>query len=250
MKKADHAPTDKTNATTTPPTPKMTPSDSLNWWSSWSDILAVTGVILGAIVATVAIVGWVFSWKAGKLKDEAFESFKLESILAVSVAEEKAAEANSNAAKANERAAILEKEAAAARLETEKIKKKLAETAQIAAPPVLIFDRAIKNTEVNDLCATVILKASKNEGLGVLRFVVTIIDGSSQNIVNLWPSLKVGAFQSGKDSLRIEPDGKLASLQYSPMSAMAAGFDVTLSGPARIQIRGNRITEAIELQIA
>lgn len=126
--------------------PKKTPdhmtidSNSAEWWSSWSDWLKVAGFILGGIVTIVAVIGWAFSLKAGKLKDEAsklkeaaLERYKQESKQAISEADAKAADANkiaatanAEAAKANERAAILEKDAAESRLELVKLQQKLA----------------------------------------------------------------------------------------------------------------------------
>lgn len=120
--------------------PKKTPehmtidSNSAEWWSSWSDWLKVAGFILGGIVTVVAVIGWAFSLKAGKLKDEAsklkeaaLERYKQESKQSVAEADEKAAQANKIAAQANERAALLEKEAGVARLELEKLKARQAD---------------------------------------------------------------------------------------------------------------------------
>lgn len=126
--------------------PKNTPDhmtidpNSAEWWSRWSDWLKIAGFILGGIVTVVAVVGWAFSLKAGKLKDEAskrkeaaLERFKLESDRSISLADAKAAEANKiaatanvEAARANERAAILEKDAADSRLALVKLQQKLA----------------------------------------------------------------------------------------------------------------------------
>ena len=97
---------------------------SLRWWSGWSDWLGIVAVVVGGLLAIVTALGWGFSWKAGKLKDDAFEKYKIDSNARISEADSKAAEANKIAAEANERAALLEKEAAVARLELEQIKEK------------------------------------------------------------------------------------------------------------------------------
>ena len=107
--------------------------DSIQWWSWWSNAFGISVVILGGIVALLALLGWGFSWKANKLKDESLLKFQTESAVLISEADAKAAEANKiaevatkNAATANERAAGLEKEAALAKLETEKLKSQVA----------------------------------------------------------------------------------------------------------------------------
>lgn len=110
------------HATTTPKkiADQMTiDSSSAEWWSTWSDWLKVAGFVLGGLVTAIAVVGWAFSLKAGKLKDEAsrlkeatLERFKIESALSISEADAKAAEANKIAAAANARAAVSELELA------------------------------------------------------------------------------------------------------------------------------------------
>jgi len=98
--------------------------ESLKWWSGWSDWLGIAAVAVGALLTFLTAVGWGVSWKAGKLKDDALEKFKIESNARISEADSKAAEANNAAAAANERAALLERETAVARLELEQIKEK------------------------------------------------------------------------------------------------------------------------------
>jgi len=78
----------------------------VEWWSGWADFLGVTAAILGGILALVALLGWTFSWKAGKLKEEALEKYKVESRESIAKADAKAAEANKAAARANEGAAM------------------------------------------------------------------------------------------------------------------------------------------------
>lgn len=106
----------------------------IEFWSTWSDRLSVAGLLLGGLVAIVAVIGWVSARKAGQLKDAAYDVFRQESQQRVAEADAKAAEANSTAARANERASRLEvtaaqlrKEAEDARLELEKLKAKQAD---------------------------------------------------------------------------------------------------------------------------
>lgn len=101
-------------------------SDSVQWWSRWSDIFTVTGLILGAFLAVIAILGWFFSSRAGNLKDEELGRFQVESKVAISKADGMAAEANHAAAQAHERAAQLEKEAIQAKVELAELQAKIA----------------------------------------------------------------------------------------------------------------------------
>ena len=110
--------------TARPRTKMSSLEESLKWWSGWSDWLGIAAVAVGALLTFLTAVGWGVSWKAGKLKDDALEKFKIESNARISEADSKAAEANNAAAAANERAALLERETAVARLELEQIKEK------------------------------------------------------------------------------------------------------------------------------
>ena len=75
----------------------------VEWWSGWADILGVIAIILGGTWALVTLVGWAFSWKAGKLKDTALTRYQVE--------------ANQSIAEANKAASIANQQAAAAKLE-------------------------------------------------------------------------------------------------------------------------------------
>lgn len=121
-------------------------SKSIEWWSSWSDFLAIAALVLGAIVDLIAVVGWIFSWKAGKLKDEAFDRFQRESEQAISEANFKAAEANKFAATANESAARLEKEAAQAKLELAQLQSRIAPRS-ISIKQSRIFSDKLQNAQ-------------------------------------------------------------------------------------------------------
>ena len=240
-------------------TPKKIPdhmtidSNSAEWWSSWSDWLKVAGFILGGIVTIVAVIGWAFSLKAGKLKDaaskakeSALERYKQESKLAIAEADAKAADANKIAATANERAAMLEERAAAARLETEKIKEKLTATAKLAEPTKLVIEQVIRN---GDFDVLVVFKASKNDSLGNLSFKIAILDSPSVTIVKATPSLKISAYSAGDSPFEKAANGRSGILRYAPMGAGHAGFDISLTGPAIIEVSGSRLDEPCRIQI-
>jgi hypothetical protein len=92
---------------------------SVEWWASVLTLWATGAALVAAAVAFIAL---GFSNKATKIKDEAFQRYKLESGTRIAEADAKAADANKVAAETRERAAKLEKEAAQARLEVETIK--------------------------------------------------------------------------------------------------------------------------------
>ena len=70
----------------------------LEWWSGWADFFGVIAVILAGILALVTLLGWTFSWRAGKLKDDALTRYQVE-------AKQSIAEANKAASIANQQAA-------------------------------------------------------------------------------------------------------------------------------------------------
>jgi len=88
--------------------PTQTNMSPVDWWSGWSDFFGITAAIVGGILAVITLLGWGFTWKAGKLKDEALEEFKIQSDARISEANANAANANKAAAEARERAAIAE----------------------------------------------------------------------------------------------------------------------------------------------
>ena len=123
------------------------------------------------------------------------------------------------------------------------------ETAKLAEPTKLTLKATVRNPEVKELCVTVFFEASKNEALGRLEFDVAVVGDSTATITKLWPSLKAGAFQSGDGSFQPSPGGKSAKLQYVPIGAELAAFDITLSGPAVVQITGNRLPKPVVVKI-
>jgi hypothetical protein len=73
----------------------------LEWWSGWADFFAVTAVILGGILALVALLGWTFSWKAGRLKNDALARYQVEAKQSIAEANKAASIANQQAVAAN-----------------------------------------------------------------------------------------------------------------------------------------------------
>ena len=120
---------------------------------------------------------------------------------------------------------------------------------KLAEPATLTLAPAVKNTEVQELCATVFFQASKNESFGRLSFEVLVVEPASAKLIKVWPSTKAGAFQSGDKSFQPSADGKSATLTYLPMGAEVTAFDISVSEPAVVHIEGNRITEPVNLKI-
>ena len=84
----------------------------VEWWSGWADTLGVIAILLGGIWVLVMLVGWAFSWKAGKLKDSELTRYQTE--------------ANQSIAEANKAASIANQQAAAANLELASLQSKMA----------------------------------------------------------------------------------------------------------------------------
>ena len=80
----------------------------VEWWSGWADILGIVAVILGGIWALVTLVGWAFSWKAGKLKDAALTRYQVEASQSIADANKAASIANQQAAAAKLELALLQ----------------------------------------------------------------------------------------------------------------------------------------------
>ena len=84
----------------------------VEWWSGWADTLGVIAILLGGIWVLVVLVGWAFSWKAGKLKDSELTRYQ--------------AEARQSIAEANKAVSIANQQAAAANLEFASLQSKMA----------------------------------------------------------------------------------------------------------------------------
>jgi hypothetical protein len=105
----------------------------VEWWSGLADILGVIAVILGGIWALVTLVGWAFSWKAGKLKDTALTRYQVEARQSIAEANKAASIANQQAAAANLELALLQAKMAPRRL-TKEQQERLASGVKPLAP--------------------------------------------------------------------------------------------------------------------
>lgn len=127
------------------------------------------------------------------------------------------------------------------------LEENLKQTRQLAQAPVLtLASHEIKTTDTG-YRFTLQFVPSKNEPLGIIVFQATIQGESDAKIVDFWPSISGGAFQSGPDSKKIDPDGKQAHLTYSLASAGRPTFDLTISGKAPVKIQSNYMTNALIL---
>jgi hypothetical protein len=105
----------------------------IEWWSGWADILGVFAVILGGIWALVTLIGWAFSWKAGKLKDTALTRYQVEASQSIAGANKAASIANQQAAAAKLELALLQSKMTPRRL-TKEQQERLASGVQSFAP--------------------------------------------------------------------------------------------------------------------
>ena len=105
----------------------------VEWWSGWADILGVIAVVLGGIWALVTLVGWAFSWKAGKLKDTALTRYQVEATQSIAEANKAVSIANQQAAAANLEFASLQSKMAPRRF-TQEQQERLASGVKPLAP--------------------------------------------------------------------------------------------------------------------
>src|SRR6266705_6158575 len=105
----------------------------LEWWSGWADFFGVTAVILAGILALVTLLGWTFSWKAGRLKDEAMTRHQAEAKKSIAEANKAASIANQQAATANLELASLQAKMTPRRL-TQEQQERLASGVRALAP--------------------------------------------------------------------------------------------------------------------
>jgi hypothetical protein len=91
----------------------------VEWWSGWADILGIIAITLGGIWVLVMLVGWAFSWKAGKLKDAELTRHQTEAKQSIAEATKAASIANQQAAAANVELAKLQSKTAPRRLTQE-----------------------------------------------------------------------------------------------------------------------------------
>ncbi len=132
-----------------------------------------------------------------------------------------------------------------AKAEILEIKKQVKEAAALASPPTLLLTSRNIEEDASKYKLTLQFTPSKNEPLGTIIFVIYVENDSNAKILDIWPSLKGGAFSSGDDSKKIDPNGKRGQLIYSLISAGRPTIDLTLSQKATIKIEGNYIASPI-----
>ncbi len=105
----------------------------IEWWSGWADFFGVTALILAGILALVTLLGWTFSWKAGRLKDDALTRYQVEAKQSIVEANKAASIANQQAAAANLELARLQAKMVPRRL-TKAQQERLASGVRFLAP--------------------------------------------------------------------------------------------------------------------
>ena len=125
---------------------------------------------------------------------------------------------------------------------------RVTETMRLAEPPTLTASILMVDVVDAGLRATIRFLPSKNEPLGIITFDVSLTPDSEARIVDLWPA-NGGAFQSGKDSKKIDQDGSKARLAYSLLSAGTPEIDITVSNECRVTIVGNYCEQATVIDI-
>jgi len=105
----------------------------VEWWSGWADILGVIAIVLGGLWVLVMLVGWAFSWKAGKLKDAELTRYQVEAKQLIAEANKASSIANQQAAAANVELASLHSKMAPRRL-TQEQQERLASGIKLLAP--------------------------------------------------------------------------------------------------------------------
>jgi len=128
------------------------------------------------------------------------------------------------------------------------LENELIQTKSLAEPCKLEF--LSKNIEKVDQGYRVTLrfKPSKNERLGLLAFSAALPLNTDKKILDFWPSSK-SSFTSGKDSKKIEKDNKYARLMYSLIGFGYPSIDLVVSGPTKVQIKGNNGLEPFVIDV-
>ena len=135
---------------------------------------------------------------------------------------------------------------------TEKIaqlENELIQTKSLAEPCKLAFlSKKIEKVD-QGYRITLRFKPTKNERLGLLAFSAELPVNTDKQILDFWPSSKGSPFTSGKDSKKIEKDGKSARLIYSILGFGYPSIDLVVSGPTKVQIQGNNGLETFEIDV-
>ena len=128
-----------------------------------------------------------------------------------------------------------------------KVQEDLNKVEELAKPPKLTYlSHVITHTD-EGVTVELVFKPSKNEHLGNIVFLVSVLATADTVIKDLWPSLEGGAFQTGKDSKLIENNGKKARLIYSLISVGNPTIELKLSSLTTIRIEGTHGLEPFEI---
>ena len=190
----------------------------VEWWSGWADILGVIAVVLGGIWALVTLVGWAFSWKAGKLKDTALTRYQVEAKQSIAEANKAASIANQQAAAANLELALLQAKMAPRRL-TKEQQERLASGVKPLAPQLASVWYGAGDKESENFSWD-IASALNAAGWRVFSPASTATLAQSGKPFGTIPRLQTGVVVSSNSD---EPSVKAADAVVRELSAL--GFD-------------------------
>ena len=190
----------------------------VEWWSGWADILGVIAVILGGIWALVTLVGWAFSWKAGKLKDTALTRYQVEARQSIAEANKAASIANQQAAAANLELASLQSKMAPRRF-TQEQQERLASGVKPLAPQLASVWYGAGDKESENFSWD-IASALNAAGWRVFSPASTATLAQSGKPFGTIPRLQTGVVVSSNSD---EPSVKAADAVVRELSAL--GFD-------------------------
>jgi hypothetical protein len=135
----------------------------------------------------------------------------------------------------------------------ESLERSLSETSAQASPPTIAFDSLAVQEKDGSKVATIRFRSSKNVPLGRVVFVAEVSTfsslGAPPKIIDFWPSLEGGAFQSGDGSKNIDQNGTSARLEYQPMAAGGLVVDLTVTASTTVAITGNYLPKPISVEI-
>ena len=190
----------------------------VEWWSGWADILGVIAVVLGGIWALVTLVGWAFSWKAGKLKDTELTRYQVEARQSIAEANKAASIANQQAAAANLELASLQSKMAPRRF-TQEQQERLASGVKPLAPQLASVWYGAGDKESENFSWD-IASALNAAGWRVFSPASTATLAQSGKPFGTIPRLQTGVVVSSNSD---EPSVKAADAVVRELSAL--GFD-------------------------
>lgn len=120
---------------------------------------------------------------------------------------------------------------------------------EMAQPLKLTFAAGKTEKTEKGLKSLVYFRASKNEALGRLTFVVALPVGSTVKLTELRPSLEGGPYNSDGQQNYARPDGLSGEVSYIPMGAEVAVIEIVTSAATPIQIQSNKMPEPIVVNI-